>query len=286
MLTPGLHESYVPPEPELAVVDIVVLHGLTGSATKTWLHIPSRVYWPRDLLKNDFPDARVLVFQYDADITGIFSTASSNQLSDHAGNMLGDLARVREGTDTEDRSLIFVAHSLGGLVVQKALTLSRASPLQHIRQVEKKTAALLFLGTPHHGAELARWATYAGNLWKLVCQTNTDIIQTLRPDSAILANIQHDFQSLLRSRMDEQNGLEISCFYEELPVRGLGMVGNSPPHALLTFIVPCACGNEVYSGSTSDANTALQIVPKHSAQLLPHGSYGIHSNHMVSPDFR
>src|SRR3569833_1788052 len=254
MLTPGLHESYVPPEPELAVVDIVVLHGLTGSATKTWLHIPSRGYWPRDLLKNDFPDARVLVFQYDADITGIFSTASSSQLSDHAGNMLGDLARVREGTDTEDRSLIFVAHSLGGLVVQKALTLSRASPLQHIRQVEMNTAALLFLGTPHHGAELARWATYAGNLWKLVCQTNTDIIQTMRPDSAILANIQHDFQSLLRSRKDEQNKHEKTSNYEELPVRGLGMVGNAPPRAGGAGGGPGAGGGEGGGGAAGGAN--------------------------------
>jgi len=191
---------------------------------KTWLHKESGIHWPRDLLKEDFPDARVLLFQYDADITRFSAQVSTNRVSDHAENMIGALARLREATDTEKRHLVFVAHSLGGLVVQRGLILSRKSPLQHIRQVERNTVALLFLGTPHFGAGMASWGEYAAKLWKLVRQTNADIIKELRPDSTVLAAIQREFQSLLQSRIDEQAALEISCLYEELPVRGIGMV--------------------------------------------------------------
>lgn len=208
------------------MLDIVVVHGLTGNVYNTWYCEDSDTHWPTDLLKEDFPDARVCAFAYDADVTHLFAPSSTNRLADHAENLLGELVRLREETDTEDRHILFVGHSLGGLVIQKVLALSRFSSMQYQTKVERSTAAVVFLGTPHLGAELARWGEYAASLWQLVRQTNKDIVRLLETDSEVLAEVQRDFQAILRLRLDENVPIAISCFHEELPMHVVGLVSG------------------------------------------------------------
>ncbi len=124
-----------------ASIDIVFVHGLTGNTYTTWLHKDSHVHWPSELLKQDIPDARILGFGYDADVVKLWNPASNGRLSNHAENMVGALVRKRERTETETRRMLFIAHSLGGLIVEKALN--------HSRQVERCTAGVVFLGVPH-----------------------------------------------------------------------------------------------------------------------------------------
>jgi hypothetical protein len=98
----GLTKLYEPKDPSSALVDIVFVHGLTGNAYSTWLYKDKKteVYWPYGLLRKDYPDARILAFGYDADITQFWGPASSNRVSNHAENMLGSLSRLRARTDT------------------------------------------------------------------------------------------------------------------------------------------------------------------------------------------
>ena len=110
-----------------ASVDIVFVHGLTGDAYNTWLHKNTRVHWPSQLLRQDIPDARILSFGYDADIVNFWNPASNSRLTNHAENMVGDLIRKRERTNSETRKILFVAHSLGGLVIEYALSHSRSA---------------------------------------------------------------------------------------------------------------------------------------------------------------
>ena len=115
-----------------ASVDIVFVHGLTGNAYNTWLHKDKgiRVHWPSELLKQDLPDARIISFGYDAGIVNFWNPASNSRLSNHAENMVGDLVRRRERTNTEFRKILFVAHNLGGLVTKHALSYSRNTAAQ------------------------------------------------------------------------------------------------------------------------------------------------------------
>ena len=70
------------------------------------------------------------------------------------------------------------------------------------------------------------WAKKLAQSIGVVKQTNADIIRPLERDSEELAGLQDSFLSLIRSqaRNRNQRSIEISCFYEELPLPGIGTV--------------------------------------------------------------
>ena len=207
-----------------ACVDIVFVHGLTGNAYNTWLYKETGIHWPSEFLWQDLPDARILSFGYDADVVNIWSgaPASNNRLSNHAESLVGKLVRERIRSDTETRKIIFVAHSLGGLVVEQALTHSKSSAEQHLNQIERCTIGIVFLGVPHCGSDLQAWAMIGGRIVSVLRQTNKDIINVLNPDSEMLHMVENNFHAVLRQRKDDRT--EIVCFYEELAVTGIGEV--------------------------------------------------------------
>lgn len=112
-------------------IDIVALHGVTGDAYKTWEHEDGAL-WLRDFLLPDFPGSRVFSYGYDPDI--FFSWGTGN-LETFARTMLQAVKQSRVGLVTtisvillrcgmtdipqENRPLIFICHSMGGLVVKK-----------------------------------------------------------------------------------------------------------------------------------------------------------------------
>ena len=209
-----------------ACVDLVFVHGLTGNAYNTWLDKETGVHWPSELLGQDIPDSRVLSFGYDADVVSLWGRgpASSSRLSNHAESLVGKLVRERERSDTETRKIIFVAHSLGGLVTEQALIHSKNSAEKDLNQIECCTTGIVFLGVPHCGADREAWATIGRRMVSILMQTNKDIVNVLNPDSEMLHNIENNFHTILRQRKD--NPIELACFYEELAVTGIGEVLN------------------------------------------------------------
>jgi protein SERAC1 len=97
---------------------ILFVHGLRGNRRDTWTH-ENKVFWPEEILPKDLPTARIMTFGYDADVVGITKTAGSNTLRDHGKSLANALAMRRARSNSTDRPLIFVAHSLGGLVVEQ-----------------------------------------------------------------------------------------------------------------------------------------------------------------------
>lgn len=81
------------------------------------------------------------------------------------------------------------------------------------------------MGTPHMGSNAANWATPLTRLSKILRRTNSEIVQFLRPGSEVLVNLQQEFHTTLDNcQKNEGKALEIFCFYEELPVLGIGEV--------------------------------------------------------------
>jgi hypothetical protein len=90
----GIKILYNPPRANL---DVVFVHGLTGSAYSTWLHKGNGTHWPRDLIKDDIKDARVMTFGYDADVARFWHQTAQDGISGYANDLLGKLARKRQG---------------------------------------------------------------------------------------------------------------------------------------------------------------------------------------------
>jgi alpha-beta hydrolase superfamily lysophospholipase len=94
----------------------VFVHGLGGHPFETWS--TRDVYWPKDLLGPRVQNIRIITFGYDANAAKVSERVSTKNLHDHARALVSDLERQRQKPEEVARPIIFMAHSLGGIVVK------------------------------------------------------------------------------------------------------------------------------------------------------------------------
>ena len=182
----------------------------------------SPVFWPADLLPTDCPNARILVYGYDTQITK-YMTSSTNKNStfSHGKDLVFELGR----THPAGRPLIFVAHSLGGILVKEMLATAASSSDNGLRNIIDVTAAVIFLGTPHRGSpELTAVAAWArGFISAIRFETNAAILDTLGLRNSDLERVQETFSTLWR-----KHDFRVKTFQEGLGLTGfnLGVLGN------------------------------------------------------------
>jgi hypothetical protein len=87
---------------------IVFVHGLTGDST-TWSDNAGGL-WPKKFLARDLPWARIMSFQYDADIFSFWTLPSQNRVGNHGQNLANVLAQLRETTFTVSLSCLTFAY--------------------------------------------------------------------------------------------------------------------------------------------------------------------------------
>ena len=206
-----------------ATIDICFVHGLTGNRDSTWTAHGQSTPWPKTLLPPKLSKARILTYGYDAYIVRK-SVASSNRLIDHATNLLNDLTTDRACCNASSRPLIFVTHSLGGLVCKEAILLSRNNPDAHLRGIFDCIKGIIFMGTPHKGAWMADWANIPASALGLVKSTNKSLLKILETDDQSLESIQVRFWAMIRELREGGRRLEVTCFFEELPLPAVGKV--------------------------------------------------------------
>ncbi|KAH7176205.1 Alpha/Beta hydrolase protein [Dactylonectria macrodidyma] len=224
-----------------SVVDIIFVHGLMGGREKTWTARDASSSWPQTLLPSAIPNARILTFGYDAYVANWRGVVAQGRIANHAWNLLAAVADFRDRDSTNTRPIIFVCHSLGGLVCENALVISSQRRERHLRNVFYWTRGIAFLGTPHHGASLARWAELLSRSIGVIRNPNMEILQVLRRDSEVLAQIQDNFHGMILARRSRQlYPIEISCFFEELPLPGIGLVVPQDAAILPGFLNPTA----------------------------------------------
>ena len=131
----------LPPGPKARV--IVFVHGLHGDRT-SW-RASNGAYWP-DMVRSDphFAYSDVAVAQYPSPPSG--GKSSSLQLSEILWNNL------RQDHVWDHREVVFVAHSLGGILLEEML-------LRHPADAAK-VKFIVSYGTPHEGSMVARIASF------------------------------------------------------------------------------------------------------------------------------
>jgi hypothetical protein len=105
------------------------------------------------------------------------------------------------------------------------LIISRGTPEDYLGAILEATYGIIFMGTPHMGADKARWLNTLMKVNNVLNKSNGDIVALLEPSSEMLANLQREFHTMLEKRREKEGKrVKLYCFYEELPVRGIGKV--------------------------------------------------------------
>ena len=129
--------------------NVVFVHGLGGDAYSTWRHgADDGAFWPTWLAR-DIPGLTVWTLAYQAPPTNWLGTAMP--LQDHAKNVL-ECILGEHGLDGPP--LIFVCHSLGGLVVKQLLRVAdgRRAYSPEAEAILTAMKGVVFLATPHTGS--------------------------------------------------------------------------------------------------------------------------------------
>ncbi|KAL9093906.1 MAG: hypothetical protein Q9165_003829 [Trypethelium subeluteriae] len=144
------------PQPAPNGIDIVFVHGLGGNARRKWSwKRDESLFWPKWLVDEENCSAfRIFTFGYNSNWR---SLASNLNITDFAKELLLQLLAFDEGSVR--RKIVFVAHSLGGLVVKKAYILGKQE--SHYADIVARIHGMIFLATPHRGAQ---YATMVNNI--------------------------------------------------------------------------------------------------------------------------
>ncbi|KAH7231009.1 hypothetical protein BKA59DRAFT_518303 [Fusarium tricinctum] len=185
MAQAGLHVIYDSASndpPYVAELDIVAVHGLNfknsdDHARKTWTM--SDKVWLKDFLPGALlpKTARVMLFEYNSS-PAIGATAI--KLSGHANNLLQWL-KLKRKSDPQ-RPLIFICHSLGGLIVKEALV---AATLDVTYKSTVEAACLLvFFATPHQGGNYAGLGDIVAKIVRTgMSKPRNDLLDALKANS-------------------------------------------------------------------------------------------------------
>ncbi|KFA47890.1 hypothetical protein S40293_05188 [Stachybotrys chartarum IBT 40293] len=163
--------------------------------------------WVRQGIRREADRARTLLYGHPA-------LGKGTTLAGLADALLEELRRLRarEGRGG-GRPLVFVAHSLGGLVVKLALV--RAGGDARYRDVLDGCYGVAFFGTPHQGSSYFAMASLAGgiqHILQLSAPLPASVTDDLRVGNAMLLHLDEDFKSV-------SSDLRVWTFYETIDSR-------------------------------------------------------------------
>ncbi|KEF59331.1 uncharacterized protein A1O9_04175 [Exophiala aquamarina CBS 119918] len=125
------------------VVDVVLVHELSSHENTVWEQSDIPIRWLRDALPATLPPARLLSYGYDADISLHRPEVSQSSIDANAHQLHEMLQLKRVRADEMIRPIIFMTHSLGGVVVNQAL---RIAKLKSRRTIFDHCQGVVFLG--------------------------------------------------------------------------------------------------------------------------------------------
>ncbi|KAL8883971.1 MAG: hypothetical protein Q9215_007887 [Flavoplaca cf. flavocitrina] len=193
-------------EPEDVRADFIFVHGLRGGSRKTWSFSADPAhFWPKVWLPGDpdFKSVRIHTFGYHSNWGE--SKGSDFNVHDFGQSLIEEIHSSSTTGGSDDVPLVLIGHSMGGLVIKKAVILSRENPAY--KTIGDRIHSLYFLATPHRGSDLAKTLN---NILKIASNTKAYVTNLERSSEAQ--------QVISDSFRHYYSGIRIHSFLESIPI--------------------------------------------------------------------
>lgn len=183
-------------------VDLIAIHGLGGHPSETWTS--GQKNWLRDFLPFDISALRVLTFGYNS-IMAFNGFRPGSSTTEVAQILVDAIARLRKShREPKSRKIIFVCHSLGGLILKQAVLLSGG--LGSKSTFTDSILGVIFLSTPNRSNQVGYWRNFVNNIIHIegVVDVESTFAENMESISTELGGI--------CSRFCEQEGLGLHIF--------------------------------------------------------------------------
>ncbi|CCT70990.1 uncharacterized protein FFUJ_08979 [Fusarium fujikuroi IMI 58289] len=210
--------------------------------------------WVRQGLRREADRARILLYEHP-------STTEDTRLSTLADALLEELENLRK-REKQTRPVVFVGHSIGGIIVKMALTKASRDP--SFEDVYRQCYGAAFFGTPHQGSSYFAMPSLAAgiqNLLQLSAPMPTSITDDLRVGNTLLLQLDDDFKSIAHD-------FRIWTLYETIDSRLSGSSGDVYFTAPLTSIKSAILGMR--------QETILPLQSDH-ANIASFGRHNVHT---------
>ncbi|KAJ3455525.1 hypothetical protein MRS44_017007 [Fusarium solani] len=193
-------------EPPNASVDIVFINGWSANG-QPWTAVSedAAVCWPKSILPNLLPQARILLFEYEAKVEEFWAGSSKNGIDSYAIDLLDEVMDYRAKNKTASKTLI-APTNIGGIVCERAILRAQTGSTGQ-KEFVKRVKRIAFVGTPFH-TDNTKWTETGKNFFQLA-GGNAPLDEDLSK-SEKLTVICEKFLAFLSSK----KGIEVAIFYE------------------------------------------------------------------------
>ncbi|XP_069811069.1 protein SERAC1 [Dendropsophus ebraccatus] len=200
--------------------DVLFVHGLLGAAFKTWRQQDRdqpleesaqeddyTECWPKDWLAEDCPALRIISVEYDTHLSDWKAKCPADNHRKSMAYRSSELLNKLKLAGVGERPIIWVSHSMGGLLVKKMLV--NASRDEEMQNFVKNTRGIAFYSVPHHGSRLAEYSVNA----RLLLFPSVEV-KELSKDSPALKELNEEFLEFAKNK-----DFKVISFAETLPTR-------------------------------------------------------------------
>ncbi|CAB4009890.1 SERAC1 isoform X1 [Paramuricea clavata] len=196
-------------------VDLVFVHGLRGSPFRTWRGRTDKTVegkqtdcWPRDWFPVDVPRCRVILVEYDTEVSGWTSKCPMQPEISTIEYRSSELLNKLKNAGVGRRPVVWIAHSLGGLMVKQMLLDAKKS--LEFCSLHVNTKGVVFYAVPHRGSDIASMVSGKARYFLLPSFE----VKALQKGSEYLENLQKDFVDFV-----QENNVDVLSFAETQPAR-------------------------------------------------------------------
>ena len=193
----------------LPLVDVIFVHGLTGDPQRTWTNQDGTEFWPA-WLSDELGKVTVYTLGYSASFFEKWAKKEMDMF-ERAGNVL----ELLSGKGIGERPIVFVAHSLGGILTKMILRKSCEADDEDWRRVSESTKLVVFLSTPHTGAAMAKVVDVVPFVSKHV--------NLLANEVGLLEDLNEQYRSFANGRED----LATAVYYEKHATNSIVVVSRA-----------------------------------------------------------